>query len=151
MTLSDLVGFADADFAGYQVDRKSTSGMAHFLGSSLISWGTKKQNSVALSTAEAEYVAVAACCSQLLWIRQHLEDFGIHIKAIPLMCDNTSAVSMGKNPVHHKRTKHIDVRHHFLRDHVEKGNMCSHTVQRRNRLQTSSPRLSARINLREIG
>ena len=97
--------------------------MAHFLGSSLVSWGTRKQNSVALSTAEAEYVAVAACCSQLLWIRQHLEDFGIHIKAIPLMRDNTSAVSMGKNPVHHKRTNHIDVRHHFLRDHVEKGNI----------------------------
>ena len=119
----DLVGFADADFAGYQVDRKSTSGMAHFLGSSLISWGTKKQNSVAFSTAEAEYVAAAACCSQLLWIRQHLEDFGIHIKAIPLMCDNTSVVSMGKNQVHHKRTKHICVRHHFLRYNVEKGNI----------------------------
>ena len=88
-----------------------------------ISWGTKKRNSVALSTAEAEYVVAAACCSQLLWIRQHLEDFGIHIKAIPLMCDNTSAVSMEKNPVHHKRTKHIDVRHHFLRDNVEKGNI----------------------------
>ena len=58
----DFVGFADADFAGYQVDRKSTSGMAHFLGSSLISWGTKKQNSVALSTVEVEYVAMTACC-----------------------------------------------------------------------------------------
>ena len=78
---------------------------------------------MALSTAEAEYVAAAACCSQLLWIRQHLEDFGIHIKAIPLMCDNTSAVSMRKNPVHHKRTKHIDVRHNFLRDNIEKGNI----------------------------
>ena len=76
-----------------------------------------------LSTAETEYVAAAACCSQLLWIRQHLKDFGIHIKAIPLMYDNTSAVSMGKNPVHQKRTKHIDVRHHFLRDNVEKGNI----------------------------
>ena len=96
--------------------------MSHFPGSSLISWGTKKQNSVALSTAEVEYVA-AACCSQLLWIKQHLEDFGINIKVIPLMCDNTSAVSMGKNSVHHKRTKHIDVRHHFLRDNVEKGNI----------------------------
>ena len=53
---------------------------------------------MALSTADAEYVAVVACCSQLLWIRQHFEDIGIHIKAIPLMCDNTSAVSMGKNP-----------------------------------------------------
>ena len=88
----DFVGFADADFAGYQVDRKSTSWMAHFLGSSLISWGTKKQNSVALSTAEAEYVAAVACCTQLLWIKQHLEDFGVIIKAIPIMCDNTTAV-----------------------------------------------------------
>ena len=109
----DLVDFADADFAGYQVDRKSTSGMAHFLGSSLISWGTKKQNFMALSTSEAEYVAAAACCSQLLWIKQLLEDFGINIKVIPLMCDNTSAVSMGKNSVQHKRNKHIDVRHHL--------------------------------------
>ena len=67
----DLVGFANADFAGYQVDRKSISRMDHFLGSSLISWGTMKQNSVALSTAEAGYVADAACCSQLLWIKQH--------------------------------------------------------------------------------
>ena len=104
-----------------------------------------------LSTVEVEYVAAAGCCSQLLWIRQHLEDFGIHIKAIPLMCDNTSVVSMGKNPVHHKKTKHIDVRHHFLRDNVEKENLCSHIVQRRIKLQISSPRLSARINLREIG
>ena len=78
---------------------------------------------MALSTAKAEYVAAAACCSHLLWNRQHLEDFGIHIKAIPLIYDNTSVVSMGKNPVHHKRTKHIDVRHHFLRDNVEKGNI----------------------------
>lgn len=97
--------------------------MSHFLISSLISWGIKKKNSVALSTAEAEYVATVICCSQLLWIKQHLEDFGVIIKAIPLMCDNTSAVSMGKNPVHHKRTKHIDVRHYFLRDNVEKGNI----------------------------
>ena len=81
----DLVVFPDVDFAGYQVDRKSTSGMTHFFGSSLISWGTKKQNLVALSTAEAEYVAAAACCSQLLWIKQHLEDLGVIIKDI-LLC-----------------------------------------------------------------
>ncbi|XP_075083552.1 secreted RxLR effector protein 161-like [Nicotiana tabacum] len=66
----DLIGYADADYAGYLMDRKSTSGMAHFLGSCLISWGTRKQNSVALSTAEAEYVAVASYCAQLLWIKQ---------------------------------------------------------------------------------
>ena len=87
-----------------------------------------------LLTAEAEYVAAASCCSKLLWIKQHLEDFGINIKAIPLMCNNTSSVSMGKNPVHHKRTKHIDVRHHFLRDNVEKGKLCLHIVQQRSKL-----------------
>ncbi|XP_070018291.1 secreted RxLR effector protein 161-like [Nicotiana sylvestris] len=62
----DLVGYVDADYAGFLVDRKSTSGMAHFLGSCLVSWATKKQNSVALSTAEAEYIVVASCCAQLL-------------------------------------------------------------------------------------
>ena len=74
----NLVRFADADFASYQVYR-SMSDMTYFLGYSLISWGTKKQNSVSLSTAEAEYVAVASCCAQLLWIKQRLEDFGVRI------------------------------------------------------------------------
>lgn len=97
--------------------------MAHFLGQCLISWATKKQNSVALSTAEAEYVAVASCCAHLLWIKQQLEDYGVVTECIPIMCDNISALNMAKNPVHHKRTKHIDVRHHFLRDNVEKGNI----------------------------
>ena len=75
----NLVRFADADFASYQVDRKSMSDMTYFLGSSLVSWGTKKQNSVALSTAEVEYVVVASFCAQLLWIKQRLEDFGVRI------------------------------------------------------------------------
>ncbi|XP_070032976.1 secreted RxLR effector protein 161-like [Nicotiana tomentosiformis] len=65
----DLIGYADADYAGYLVDRKSTSGMAHFMCSCQISWGTRKQNSVSLSTAEAKYVAAASCCAQLLWIK----------------------------------------------------------------------------------
>ena len=95
--------------------------MAHFLGSCLISWGSKKQNSIALTTAEAEYVAAASCCAQLLWIKQQLSDFGLKIEQVPIFCDNTSAINIAKNPVQHKRTKHIDIRHHFLRDNVEKG------------------------------
>lgn len=98
--------------------------MAYFLGSSLISWGTKKQNLVALSTAKAEYVAAAAYYSQLLWIKQQLEDFRVLTDTIPLMCDHTNAWNMAKNSVYHKRTKHIDIRHHFLKDHMEKGNIC---------------------------
>ncbi|XP_070010320.1 secreted RxLR effector protein 161-like [Nicotiana sylvestris] len=119
-----LIGYADTYYAGYLVDTKSTSGMAHFLRSGLISWGTSKQNSVALSTAEAEYVVAASCCAQLLWIKQQLEEFGVLSKSVPLLCENTSALNMVKNPVQHKRTKHIDVRHHFLRDNVEKGLIC---------------------------
>ena len=114
----------DADFAGYKVDMKSTSGCFQFLGSSLISWHSKKQNSVALSTAEAEYIAAGDCCSQVLWIAQQMRDLGIDFKGIPIKCDNTSAISITKNHVQHSRTKHIDVRHHFIRDHAEKGDIC---------------------------
>ena len=95
----DLVGYADADYAGYLGDRKSTTGMTHFLGSCLISWGSKQQNSVALSTAEAEYVAAASCCAQLLWIKQQLSDFGLKIEQVPIFCDNTSAINIAKNPI----------------------------------------------------
>ncbi|XP_070020792.1 secreted RxLR effector protein 161-like [Nicotiana sylvestris] len=88
----DLVGYADTDYAGFLVDRKNTSGMAHFLGLCLVSWATKKQNFVALSTTEAEYVATVFCCAQLLWIKQQLVDFGIEVGCIPIFCDNTSAI-----------------------------------------------------------
>ncbi|XP_070008470.1 secreted RxLR effector protein 161-like [Nicotiana sylvestris] len=116
----NLVGYADADYVGFLVDKKRASGMSYFLGSCLVSWATKKQSFVALSTVEAEYVVAASCCAQLLWIKQQLVDFGIDVGCIPIFCDNTSAISMTKNLVHHKRTKHIDVRHHFWRDNYER-------------------------------
>ena len=119
----DVIGYSDADYAGYLVDRKSTSGMAQFIGPCLVSWGSRKQNCIALSTTEAEYIAAAACASQMLWLKQQLDDYGIALGALEIKCDNTSAINVSKNPVHHSRTKHIDVRHHFLRDHVEKGNI----------------------------
>ncbi|XP_049390301.1 secreted RxLR effector protein 161-like [Solanum stenotomum] len=95
----DLIGYADTNYTGFLVDRKNTSDMTHFLGSTLISWGTKKQNSVALSTVEVEYVVVASCCAQLLWIKKQLEDFGVLTNTIHLICDNTSAINMAKNPI----------------------------------------------------
>ena len=119
----DLLGYSDSDYAGCKVDRKSTTGTCQFLGRSLIAWSSKKQNSVVLSTAEAEYVAAGACCAILLWMRQTLSDFGCHFDAIPLVCDNESAIKLANNPVQHSRTKHIDIRHHFLRDHEAKGDI----------------------------
>jgi hypothetical protein len=115
----DLIGYSDADWAGCKIDRKSTFGTCRFLGRSLVSWASKKQNSVALSTAEAEYIIVGHCCAQLLWMRQTLRDYGY--KLSKFLCDNESAIRMADNPVEHSRTKHIDIRYHFLRDHQQRG------------------------------
>ena len=130
----DLVGYSDSDYAGCKVDRKSTSGTCQFLGRSLVSWNSKKQTSVALSTAEAEYVAAGQCCAQLLWMRQTLRDFGYNLSKVPLLCDNESAIRMAENPVEHSRTKHIDIRHHFLRDHQQKGDIEVFHVSTENQL-----------------
>jgi hypothetical protein len=118
-----LLGYSNLDYAGCKVDRKSTTGTCQFLGRSLVSWSSKKQNLVALSTAEAEYVAAGACCAQLLWMKQTLSDYGCEFSKIPLLCDNESAIKLANNPVQHSRTKHIDIRHHFLRDHEAKGDI----------------------------
>ncbi|WVZ97460.1 LOW QUALITY PROTEIN: hypothetical protein U9M48_042997 [Paspalum notatum var. saurae] len=118
-----LRGFSDADHGGCRIDRKSTSGTCQLLGTSLVSWSSRKQASVALSTTEAEYVAAASCCSQLLWMTATHSDFGLRFGRIPLLVDSTSAISVAKNPVLHSRTKHIDVRFQFLRDHYEKGDI----------------------------
>ncbi|XP_058005367.1 secreted RxLR effector protein 161-like [Hevea brasiliensis] len=119
----DLCSYSDADFAGSILDRKSTSGTCQLLGHSLVSWCSKKLNSFALSTAEAEYVATGLCCSQILWIKQQLRDFKISLHHIPIKCDNTSAINLTKNPIQRFRTKHIDIRHHFIRDHVLNGDV----------------------------
>jgi hypothetical protein len=119
----DLFGYSDSDYAGCKVDRKSTLGTCQFLGRSLVSWSSKKQNCVALSTAEAVYIAAGACCAQFLWMKQTLRNFGCEFKRIPLLCDNESAIKLANNPVQHSRTKHIDIRHHFLRDHKAKGDI----------------------------
>jgi hypothetical protein len=116
-----LHGFSDADFAGCRLDRKSTSGTCLFLGSSLVSWSFRKQSSVSQSTTEAEYFVVASYCSQLLWITYTMSDFCEEYTHVPLECDSTSVISVAKNPVLHSKTKHIEVRYHFLRDNVEKG------------------------------
>ena len=133
-SLCNLVGYSDSDFAGSKTDRKSTSGTCQFIGSALVSWNSKKQNSVALSTAEAEYISAGSCCAQILCMKQQLSDYGIVLDHIPIKCDNTSAINISKNPVLHSRTKHIEIRHHFIRDHVLKGDVVLEFVDTKNQL-----------------
>nr|GFB38023.1 copia protein [Tanacetum cinerariifolium] len=117
----ELIGFSDADYAGCKDTFKSTSSGAQFLGEKLVSWSSKKQDCTALSTAEAEYVSLFACCAQDLWMRTQLMDYGFHFNKIPIYCDSKSAIAISCNPVQHSRTKHIAVRYHFIKEHVEKG------------------------------
>ena len=95
----ELIGYSDVNFAGCKVERKSTSDTCHFLGHSLVSWHSKKQNSVALFTAEVEYIAAALCCAQILWMKQTLSDFNLIFEHVPIKCDNTSTINNSKNPV----------------------------------------------------
>jgi hypothetical protein len=100
----DLNGYSNVDYARCQVDRKCTSGTCQFIGSSLVSWSSKKQNYIALSMAEAEYVAASSCCAQLLWMRQTLKDYGYTMNQVPHLCDNESAIKIAYNPCEHSRT-----------------------------------------------
>ena len=124
----ELVGYSDSDFAGCTLDRKSTSGGCQLLGGRLISWSSKKQNSVSTSTAEAEYIAAGSCCAQILWLHNQLLDYDVKFEDTPIMCDNTSAISISNNPVMHSKTKHIEIRHHFLRDNVQKKKVTLHYI-----------------------
>nr|GEU74120.1 retrovirus-related Pol polyprotein from transposon TNT 1-94 [Tanacetum cinerariifolium] len=111
----------DADHAGCHLDRKSTSGSVQFLGDKLLYWSSKKKNCMSNSTTESEYVAVSSCCAQVLWMRTQLTDYGFFYDKVPIYCDSKSAIAISCNPVQHTRTKHIDMRYHFIKDHVEKG------------------------------
>ncbi|GJX05703.1 copia protein [Tanacetum coccineum] len=119
----ETIVYADSDHAGDYVDRKSTSGVCTFMGCCLTSWFSKKQTALAISTTEAEYVSAGKACQQALWMKQALVDYGVRLDDIPIMCDNKGAIDLSKNPVQHSRTKHIEIRHHFLRDNVQKGNI----------------------------
>ncbi|KAG9442739.1 hypothetical protein H6P81_018593 [Aristolochia fimbriata] len=129
-----LAGYSDADWAGDADDRKSTSGGCFYLGTNLVSWYSKKQNSISLSTAEAEYIAAGSCCAQLLWMKQMLADYGVPSGVLTVYCDNTSAINISKNPVQHSRMKHIDIRHHFIRELVEGGKVILEYLSTENQL-----------------
>ncbi|GJW68704.1 putative ribonuclease H-like domain-containing protein [Tanacetum coccineum] len=116
----DLESYSDSDYAGANLDRKSTTGCCQFLGKRLITWQCKKQTIVATSTTEAEYVAAASCCGQVLWIQNQMLDYGFNFMNTKIYIDNESTICIVKNPVYHSKTKHIAIRHHFIRDAYEK-------------------------------
>ncbi|KAI3815351.1 hypothetical protein L1987_15016 [Smallanthus sonchifolius] len=116
----DFKAYTDSDYGGCNLDRKSTSGGCQFLGDRLVSWQCKKQSTVSVSTCEAEYIAAASGCSQTLWIQQQLRDYGLNFTGTTLFIDNNATMSIINNPVKHSKTKHIEIRHHFIRDCAEK-------------------------------
>ncbi|GJQ89234.1 hypothetical protein Tco_0000373 [Tanacetum coccineum] len=117
----ELIAYSDVDLAECNNDCKSTSGGIQFLGDKLVSWSSKKQDCTAMSTAEAEYVSLSACSAQVIWMMTQLLDYGFWYNKIPIYCDSQSAIAISCNPVQHSRTKHINIRYHFIKEHVEKG------------------------------
>ncbi|KAJ9551529.1 hypothetical protein OSB04_015574 [Centaurea solstitialis] len=116
----DLVAYTDSDYGGANLDRKSTSGGCQFLGGRLVSWQCKKQTTVSQSTTKAEYIAASQCCSQVLWIQNQMQDYGLSFLQTPIYIDNNSAISIVNNPVKHSKTKHIEIKYHLIRDCNEK-------------------------------
>jgi len=108
---------------GCRLESKSTSGIYQFLGNCLVPWLSKKQNSIALSIVETEYVIAGAYYALVLWMKHTLLDYDLHFKHIKIFCDNTSTINMTKNANHHSKTKHIEIRYHFNRDHFEKSDI----------------------------
>ena len=111
-----LTEFSDSDWADNADDRKSTTDGCFYIRPNIVAWMSKKQNSISLSTAKAKYIAVGSCCSRLLWIKKLLNDYGISQDTMVVYCDNSSAIDISKNPVQHFKTKHIEIRYHFIRD-----------------------------------
>ncbi|GKB62439.1 putative ribonuclease H-like domain-containing protein [Tanacetum coccineum] len=116
----DLIAYSDSDYASASLDRKSTTGGCQFLGCRLISWQYKKQIIVVNSTTEAEYIAACNCCGQVHWLQNQLLDYGYNFMKTKIHVDNESAICVVKNHVYHSKTKHIEIRHHFIRHSYEK-------------------------------
>ena len=112
-----IKGYVDADWGGCIEDRRSHTGYLFLLNGSPISWDSRKQKTVALSTIEAEYMAMSECAKESVYLQRFLHELGFNDLAVLTMyCDNRSAIKLAENPVYHSRSKHIDIRHHFVRD-----------------------------------
>jgi hypothetical protein len=121
-TSATLTGYCDADWAGDLDDRRSTSGYVFYIGNGVVSWSSKKQPTVALSTVEAEYMSSTHATKEAIWLKQLLAEIEIHLDGPVLMYnDNQGCIQLAKNPAQHQRTKHIDLRHHYIREKLESG------------------------------
>jgi hypothetical protein len=146
-----LLGFSDSDHAGDIDDRKSTSGGIFFLGTSPISWQSMKQRIVAISSCEAEYVAATTAACQGLWLARLLGDLKEkEASSFVLKIDNQSAISLCKNPVFHDRSKHIEVRYHFIRECVEKKQVTVEHLRTEEQLADILTKALARVRFQEL-
>jgi hypothetical protein len=117
-----LSGYTDLDWAGSVSDRKSTSGCCFSLGSAMISWQSRKQSSIALSTVEEEYIVACSSSCKAIWLRKLLTDlFDLEMEENMILCDNQSCIKMTENPVFHDRSKHIEIYYHYIYDMVQRG------------------------------
>ena len=118
-----LIGYTDSDLASNFEDRKSTSGYLFKYGECLISWKSSKQNIVALSSTEAEYIGLTKAAQETIWLKQTLNELNHKTEQVLIYCDNQSSISLSKNPEFHARSKHIDIRHHFIREMIKEGEL----------------------------
>ena len=126
----ELIGYSDSDWAGSYDDRKSTTGFVFYFGEATFTWSSKKQRIVALSSCEAEYIAASSSVCHAIWLRRLLQE--LHMpqeKSTKIYVDNKSTIALAKNPVYHERSKHIDTRFHFIRDHIKNKEVEIHHVK----------------------
>ena len=134
----EVEAYTDADWASSVVDRRSTSGYCTYIWGNLVTWRSKKQNVVARSSAEAEFRSLANGVSELLWLKLLLKELQVATKSpMKLYSDNKAAISIAHNPVHHDRTKHVEVDRHFIKEKIEEGSICIPYVASKIKMQTS--------------
>ncbi|GJT87540.1 retrovirus-related pol polyprotein from transposon TNT 1-94 [Tanacetum coccineum] len=116
-----LTAYSKVDHVGFQDTRRSTSGCMQLLADRLVTWSSKRQKSISISSTKAEYIVMSGCCAQILWMRSQLTDYGLGFNKILMYCDNKSVIALCYNKVQHSRSKHIDIRFHFIKEQVENG------------------------------